>query len=144
MKKIFFSLIAVTMMSTVTQAQDQRLNVKELPEFIKVYVDKNYPEGKINRAKLDVDTDKSTYEVKLKDRTELEFDQEGMIIQIEQKKPIASHLLPSKLVDYVSENYPDKGILEWKLEKNKGKQEVKLTNRIELEFDLNGNFIKID
>ncbi len=144
MKKLFFSLIAIALWGSVVQAQDQRLNKNDLPEFINVYVAKNYADAKISKAKLDVDTDKTTYEVKLKDRTELEFDIEGSIIQIEQKKPIAAHLLPSKIVDYVTEHYPKMGILEWKLEKNKGKQEIKLTNRIELEFDLDGNFIKID
>lgn len=44
--------------------------------------------------------------------------------------------------DYAAKNFSAHQIR--KIEKNSRKYEVKLTNGVELEFDLNGNFLRID
>ena len=84
------------------------------------------------------------YEVKLANGMELDFDENGNIIEIESQNnaviPMAA--LPANILSYLKENYPDTQVIGW--EKQKKEQEVELANGIELEFDDQGNFRKID
>ena len=51
-------------------------------------------------------------------------------------------IIPAQIASYVSQNYPDTQIVQ--IDRDKRDYEVKLTNRLELTFDLNFNLIGID
>jgi|SRR5690625_3456636 len=124
------------------QAQDRYLQKEEYPEQIKTFVKAHFPENQISSIKEEKENRKTEYEVKLDSRAELEFDRKFEIKKIESKAGLPDSVLPEKIVAYVSQNYPDQKIEEWK--KKKRYQEIELDNSLELEFDFDGNFLRID
>jgi len=85
---------------------------------------------------------KKEYEIKLDNRTKLEFNGEYQVEKIDGKSAIPASAIPAPINEYVKMHYPNNTVTEWETEWNH--QEVKLDNGIELEFDLKGAFIRID
>lgn len=138
----FISCCAILFIFNQTNAQDRYLQTNEFPEKIISFVQTHFPEDQIVTIKEEKERRKTEYEVKLNSRAELEFDGGLEIIKIESKSGLPDSVLPKKIVAYVSQNYPGRKIEEWK--KKKKYQEIELDNSLELEFDFDGNFLKID
>ena len=138
----FISCCAILFIFNQTNAQDRYLQTNEFPEKIISFVQTHFPEDQIVTIKEEKERRKTEYEVKLNSRAELEFDGGLEIIKIESKSGLPDSVLLEKIVAYVSQNYPGRKIEEWK--KKKKYQEIELDNSLELEFDFDGNFMKID
>jgi len=55
---------------------------------------------------------------------------------------LPNSVIPEKILQYVTVNYPTNFITDWKLDgKN---QEVQLDNGLNLEFNIKGDFLRID
>lgn len=138
----FISCSAILFIFTQVNAQDRYLQSNEYPEKIVSFVKTHFPEDQIVTIKEEKERRKVEYEVKLNSRTELEFDGKFSVKKIESKTGLPDSVLPEKIVKYVAENYPGRKIEEWK--KKRRYQEIELDNSLELEFDFDGNFMKID
>ncbi|MCO6496988.1 MAG: PepSY-like domain-containing protein [Chitinophagaceae bacterium] len=123
-------------------AQDRTIPATEVPAAIQSYVKTHFPNQSIAKAKIDVEGTKNEYEIKLDDKTELEFDSKYRIKKIESKNALPSGIFPAKIRKYVKANYPNNVIINWEIEEKH--QEVELDNDIQLEFTLKGTFIRID
>ena len=142
MKKVILSgLFAVCSFGMFAQAE-----TKNLPTSAKDFIEKHFS---ANIIEVEENSnwqiwENEKYEVKLANGIELDFDENGNIIEIESQNnaviPMAA--LPANILSYLKENYPDTQVIGW--EKQKKEQEVELANGIELEFDDQGNFRKID
>ena len=142
MKKVILSgLFAVCSFGMFAQAE-----TKNLPTSSKDYIEQHFSS---NIIEVEENSnwqiwENEKYEVKLANGIELDFDENGNIIEIESQNnaliPMAA--LPANILSYLKENYPDTQVIGW--EKQKKEQEVELANGIELEFDDQGNFRKID
>ena len=66
--------------------------------------------------------------------------------ELEREKMLTVDQLPEAAQAYINENYPDAKVLYVKKEQKnfKTKYEVKLDNRLELEFDSDGEIYDID
>lgn len=84
------------------------------------------------------------YEVRLSNGIELDFDENGNLIEIDSQnnEAIPMSALPSQISSYLQSNYPNAQVVGW--EKQDKEQEVELADGTELEFDAQGNFRKID
>lgn len=84
------------------------------------------------------------YEVKLSNGIELDFDENGNIIEIDSQnnEAIPVSALPSKVASYLQATYANAQVKGW--EKDDKDQEVELSDGTDLEFDAEGNFRKID
>ncbi|WP_029035639.1 PepSY-like domain-containing protein [Salinimicrobium terrae] len=84
------------------------------------------------------------YEVRLSNGIELDFDENGNLIEIDSQRneAITMSALPSKVTSYLEANYPNAQVIGW--EKQDKEQEIELADGTELEFDIQGNFRKID
>lgn len=142
MKKVilsgFFALCAFGMFA--------QTDSKNLPATAKDFIQQNFSsntvEGVEENSKWQIWAD-DKYEVKLSNGIELDFDENGNIIEIDsQKDAIPMSALPSAIATYLKENYPDSQVIGW--EKEKKSQEIELLDGTELEFDGQGNFRKID
>lgn len=60
----------------------------------------------------------------------------------DEESYIAPSELPAAILDYLSTNYPNIAIDEAELED--GIYEIELVNGLELEFDINGNFLSVE
>jgi hypothetical protein len=82
------------------------------------------------------------YEIILSEGIELKFNNKYNIIEIDGKSKLPNSVVPEKIREYVATNYPNNVITEWKIDgKN---QQIGLDNDLDLEFKMNGNFIRID
>ena len=136
------SCCAILFIFSQANAQDRYLQTNEYPEKIVSFVQTHFPEDQILSIEEEKERRKIEYEVKLNSRVELEFDRKFAVKKIESKAGLPDSVLPEKFVAYVSQNYPGRKIEEWK--KKKRYQEIELDNSLELEFDFDGNFLRID
>ncbi len=109
---------------------------------IKEYILKHFPSGKVALYKIDSHLFSKKYKVLFEDGTKLNFNKDNQIIEIDSKNKLPDTVIPPKLLTYVKDNYPKNYITEWELKRNK--QEIELDNGLELEFTLEGDFIRID
>ena len=84
------------------------------------------------------------YEVKFSNGIELDFDENGNLIEIDSqnKEAIPISALPSSISSYLQVNHANAQVIGW--ERQDKKQEVELTDGTELEFDSQGSFRKVD
>ncbi len=121
-----------------------KVSASSLPTAITVYINTNYPGQGITKAEKYL----TKFEITLADLTKLEFSLSGVFIEVSGNKkggtkvsddPIAA--LPQVILDYISKNYPGVSIV--KAEKSANKYEVKLSNRVRLDFSLTGQLLRV-
>lgn len=115
-------------------------NYPEINTFVETY----FPQVGIQRVKLD----DNEYEVKLTDKTEIEFN-----LGFEWKKidcddsnvygSVPTELVPVQITDYVTTNFPNKHIDSIE-KKHNGGWEIELSNGLEITFDANFNVTGFD
>ncbi len=141
-KVIRYSLALILFVSLASFLQDRIISNDEIPDKIQNYINTHFPTLEVVRAEIDFEGITKKYEIKLSDRTELEFNGRYQIIEIDGKSALPESVIPQKIRNYVSTNYPNNSIIGWDL--GRRHQEVKLDNGIELEFTLKHKFIRID
>ena len=131
--KILGLMLLATTLLILSCSKDNDENTNLFPQGIEAFAMKHYPNNKVIKIKEVIFGKTKTYEVKLEGDIELKFNSEGELIEVESKTRIPDSLIPAKIRDYVALHYPDNFIIEWELEDDK--QEVKLDNDVELEFE---------
>jgi hypothetical protein len=122
--------------------EDQILAQVELPQQIQSFVSTHFPGKTILQAEKDKEFLDSEFHITLSDLTSLEFNRKGEIIDINGLTALPESVIPTKLANYVQSNFPDQFILGWELDGRR--QDLKLNTGVELEFTLNGDFLRID
>lgn len=147
MKRIAKSLLVIAMFvgGLTATAQEKIITQDQLPKEAMTFVNKHFSGNTIEYAIMEKNYVKSDeYKVRLSGGTEVEFNQKG------EWKEINGHLneIPTEFIDknilnYVNSKFANTKIV--KIEKGDfGKQEVKLSNGLELQFDSKGNFVRVD
>jgi hypothetical protein len=113
-----------------------------MPKEIRTYITAHYPSQSITHSEIYIADSIKTYEIKLNNGTSLEFDYKKAIVDIDGNTELPKSVISSKIFDYVSINYPSNFITGWEMDE--GKQEVELNNSVDLEFDMNNDFLQID
>ena len=84
MKKIMIVLAMVLSLTLFTSCEkDGPIDVGQLPEAARVYLQKNYPEKTIVFAKKDVELFTTKYEVALDDGMKIEFGSDGLPVDVD-------------------------------------------------------------
>jgi hypothetical protein len=110
---------------------------------IRIYLSKHYPSPSIVESEIDITDSTNTYEVKLNNGTSLEFNYKKEIMDIDGHSELPKSVISSKIFDYVAINYPNNFIQGWEMDEG-CKQEVELNNGLDLEFNLNNDFLQCD
>ncbi|MGQ1908238.1 PepSY-like domain-containing protein [Marinifilum sp. RC60d5] len=138
--------IFVTSLSSCSDDDDNSTEVllsdTEIPTEIGTYIETHFTSNTIIQAEKETEANTITYEIFLSDDVNLEFDSELNVTEIESTLELPDSVIPELVLDYVATNYPDNFIIEWELETDY--QQIKLDNNVELEFDMDGAFIRID
>ncbi|QES91696.1 hypothetical protein F0358_02665 [Empedobacter brevis] len=118
-----------------------------LPVNAQNFVSRNFGNIEFLNAVKEVERNVATYNVQLKDGTKIAFTENGDWIEVKNGlgKAIPIKFFPENIVKYLQEKYPK--IDAKSIEIDEKDKEIKvelLQNKIDLKFDLNGNFIKID
>ena len=144
MKQTKFILMALVclMMSSVCRADDTPIAPEALPETAKTFVASNFPGKKIIFAQVDRGLNK-TYEVRLGDGTEIDFNKKGVWDKVDCKKTaVPNSLVPVAIQDYVKQNFADALIV--KIDKERYGYDIELSNDLELKFNTSGQLIGMD
>ena len=145
MKKLHILVTLVTlglMLSAASCDDEKALTDNDIPTEISTYVTTHFPSNSIIRVTEDKDGLKTSYDVVLSGNIKLEFNNRKEITDIDGSSQLPDSVIPQAIRDYVSENYPDNFITDWELEDNH--QQVGLNNDIDLEFTMDGEFIRVD
>lgn len=144
MKKLVFLLVCLFTLQSVARADDDKpIQVTQMPQTAQQFIKQHFADSKVALAKMESDFLYKSYEVIFTNGNKVEFDKKGSWTEVDCKYgavPVA--VIPAAIQNYVKSNYPETTIL--KIERDKKDYEVKLSNRIELKFDLKFNLIDID
>lgn len=125
-------------------AQESVISKDELPQVAQTFISDNFANSSIDYIKKDKEILSTDYQVRFTDGVKIEFDSKGNWVEIDgNKNAIPTSFIQSNIVNYVKEKFPNAQIKKIEIGRF-GKQEVKLTNGLELEFDSKGKFKKID
>lgn len=141
MKNLSLILLSFALVSASCE-KEKIVSENDLPATSKNYITTHFPDQKIAQAIKEFDDLKKTYKVYLDNGVKLEFNRSGEIRKIEGNSKLPDSVIPSQILTYVTDNYPAEYIKKWELDDNR--QEVELSNGLDLEFDRNGNFLRID
>jgi hypothetical protein len=121
---------------------DKLVSYDDLPSVAKEFGANNFPTETITSTLKDYDTFGYTYQVTLSDGTAIEFDKDGDWIEIENRvSGVSTSVLPAKILDYITANYANSFVVD--IEKDRG-YDVELNTGLDLDFDSDGNFERID
>lgn len=141
MKK-FFSVIMLSI-TLVSFAQDKPINYNQVPKEGQQFIGKYFGAKQVSSSMLEDDFFSKEYKVYLLNGTKIEFDSDGNWKEVDgNRNPIPTGFVPAKIANYVKRSFPNTKIT--KIERERNEIEVKLSNGLEVKFDKNGNFKKID
>lgn len=140
MKKLFLILTTVILLTGCEK--ETIIQGNQVPEKIKTYIETHFPQLSVLQVLEDRDGFTLTYDVTLQQGYFLEFNRKMEIEEVTGIEPIPNSVVPSNILTYVQTQFSEQFILSWDLSDRI--QEVTLDNGIQLEFDQEGNFLRID
>ena len=145
MKKFLFLAAALLALgiSTACADSDRPIDVAQLPQKAQQFIQKHFAGEKVALAKVERDFLEVRYEVIFTDGAKAEFYKDGEWKEVDCRySSVPAAVVPARIAQYVSGHYPDASIVQ--IDRDKHDYEVKLSNGLELTFDLKFNLIDID
>lgn len=140
MKKLFLILTTVILLTGCEK--ETIIQGNQVPQKIKTYLETHFIQYPVLQVLEDRDGFTLTYDVTLQQGYFLEFNRKMEIEEVTGSQPIPNSVVPSGILTYVQTHFSDHLILSWDLSDRI--QEVTLDNGMQLEFDKEGNFLRID
>lgn len=142
-KNVLFILVSLFAFQFVSATDVVTKDVEKLPVKAKELITNHFSHEKISYIKIDEEILTTTYDVVFVSGTEIDFTKEGVWKEIDCKRAeVPAGVIPEKIASYVKQNFADAFIT--KIEKDGKKYEVELSNRLDLYFDKNFNFVGLD
>lgn len=144
MKRKSLLMACLLSMAVCTYAEnDKPVQFNQLPQAAQEFIRTYFPDVKVSFAKMESGLFYKNYDILFTNGAKIEFDDDGKWTEITcQNTGIPKGIIPQRIQQYVAENYPDTEIL--KIEKDGHDYEVKLSNRLEITFDLDFNVTDLD
>lgn len=118
------------------------VSYQQMPANVKSFIAKHYPKATVIKYESKTTLTGKKYEIKLNNDAEIDFDKNGNWEEISDKQGVPTVLIPAKIKSYLNQHY--KGVKVESIDKDGNKIKVDLLNDIDLEFDKNGNFLRVD
>lgn len=141
MNKIKIALI-LAIFTLVSCEKETMVQEQDLPAEIRTFITTHFPANRILQSVKDRDGLELTYDIILEGNISLEFNRKKQITDIDGIAKLPDSVIPSKIIDYVLANYSGSTITGWELDDRN--QQVVLDNGVELEFNMSGDFLRID
>ncbi|MET3037995.1 PepSY-like domain-containing protein [Chryseobacterium sp. NRRL B-14859] len=144
-KKITGIFILIFMfIGGVVSAQDRAISPNQLPKAAKSFLSAHFKGIPVTSAIEDREIyGVDEYKVYLNNGMKLEFDSNGSWKEVDGKhQKLPYGFIPVSIKNYSTRNFPNTYIT--KIEKKRWSYKADLSNGLELEFDRNGNFKRID
>jgi hypothetical protein len=125
-------------------AQDRAINPNQLPKTAKNFLATHFKGVTIGSAIEDREIyGVDEYQVYLANGIKVEFDSRGNWKEVDGKHhKLPQGFIPASIRNYAAKNFPNTYIV--KIEKERWSYKAELSNGLDLEFDRQGNFKKID
>jgi hypothetical protein len=145
MKKILLSLIvAMLAIMPIVADNDKMITREELPEKAQMFLTKHFDNVEVLYAKAERDMGIVTsYDVVLSGNVKVEFNRSGEWTNVDcEHSQVPNSILPQGVLDYVSTKFAKAYVVE--IERGLMGYDVKLSNDLDLDFDKNGKFLRVD
>ena len=131
--------LALLFLPVLALADGKVVPYDKLPVEARSFIKEHFGSEKV----LQVTSEWNEYEVLFSDMSTVQFDRSGNWKEVKcRQKAIPEPVIPSRILSYVKEVFPGRFIT--RIERSRRGYEVKLDNGLELEFDRNCNFFRID
>ncbi|MBF0597541.1 PepSY-like domain-containing protein [Faecalibacter rhinopitheci] len=117
----------------------------DLPNEAQNFIKNNFGSETIQTVLKEANISGDEYKVQLGNGIKLEFDANGQWKDVKAEvanQSVGALFLPQVTRDYLTQNYPNIGIKS--VERDTKGIDIDLLNNIDLKFDTNGNFLRID
>lgn len=145
MKTLTFILVCLFALCATTLRADngKPIQVSQLPDAAQQFIKQHFADRKVALAKVETELMSKSYEVVFANGDHIDFDGKGNWEEVDcQSSSVPPAIVPVRIMEYIRANYPDETVV--KIEKDRREYEVKLSNRVELSFDLKFNLTDID
>ena len=146
MKKLILAALAVFALGTFTVRADngKAVSFEQLPQSAQQFVKKYFGKEKVALVKEERNfLGTEEYDVMFLSNIKVEFDKSGEWKEVDcNHTAVPEGIVPVQIAAKAKELYPQAIILE--ISRDSREYEVKLSNRMELTFDLKFNLIDID
>jgi len=132
------------MCATIACADNEKpIQVDQLPVNAQQFIKKHFGDRKVAIVKMETELMSKSYEVIFSNGDNIDFDGDGAWKEVNCKlSSVPTAIIPAQIMAYIQKNYPGETVK--KIEKDRREYEVKLSNRVELSFDLKFNLIDVD
>lgn len=142
-KTLFFLMCFIVLHISACASADKPISKKDLPQAAQTFIQTYFSDKAITLVKQDTDVARKTYDVVFADGTEVEFNGKGLWTEVSTKTgAVPQDLVPETIRTFVGEKYAGQTIC--RIERERAKTEVKLSNGLELTFNKDGRLIDID
>ena len=137
-----FAIAAILSFSSCDKEDDVAISPSAMTNEVHAFLKSHFQGIEIQHVIRDRERRSFDYELILSDGTRIEIHQNGEWIEVENyQKGVPSSIVPNKIIEYVDLNYPN--ILIVGIERDR-QIDVKLKNGVEMEFSLDGEFLRMD
>lgn len=145
MKKLFLLLVvSIVGVMPMLADNDKMITREELPKEAQMFLTQHFEGIEVLYAKADRDMGVvMSYDVVLEGDVKVEFNRSGDWTSVDcERSRVPNDVLPRGVLDYVTKRFAEAYVVE--IEKGLRGYEVKLSNDIDLEFDKDGKFMRVD
>ena len=145
MRKLFLLfIVSIVGIMPMLADNDKMITREELPEKAQVFIDKHFANVDVLYVKAERDMGIVTsYDVVLDGDVKIEFNRSGEWTSVDcGRSQVPNGVLPKGVLDYVTKRFAKAYVVE--IEKDVMGYDVKLSNDLDLEFDKNGKFLRVD
>ncbi|MFD1141752.1 PepSY-like domain-containing protein [Larkinella insperata] len=147
MKKAIIIVTGLLGWASVACDQEKAVTPESLPQNAQSFISTHFPQETISRVVRDRDGSKTSYDVILSNGFDLDFTRTGECIQVDgNNKAIPDAVInPEKIRTYLQTNFSQQTVVSWeKDEDDRDRYSVELANGLDLRFDPNGDFRRVD
>lgn len=141
---ITLCIVALSALIGFNACADKRVDASKLPLAAQNFLKENFGKDPIVSTHKD-GTFRTKYKVSLQSGAKIEFDSKGEWEEVKCRysdKGVPKNVVPQAIRKYVDKHFSNTRIVE--IERGHRKYEVTLSNGLDLEFSLNGDFLRID
>lgn len=145
---LFAGIVSFTPLCSCSDDDDNDyetvITESQLPSAAKTFLSTYYPDVKVARAEMDYEKGVVFYDVRLQNGHEVTFNADGEWMEVDAPdgQSIPDGFFPAGIVSYLQQNYSGYGVND--ITKIGAGYEVELVSNIDLIFDAQGNFIRVD
>lgn len=143
-KLVLLFVISILGVMPIMADNDKIITREELPEKAQMFLTKHFANVDVLYAKAEHDVGVvAAYDVLLEGNIKVEFSRRGEWTSVDcEHGQVPDSVLPQGVLDYVKQKFSKAHVVE--IECDMRGYEVKLSNDLELNFDKNGKFLRVD